>query len=144
VLTYNGDAGTATVSHGWSSGSPDPQPQDTYEISLSEIPEAVERHRGGRSHVATEGEGFADDWLRGRGIAPGTVRMVTVPMLSGGACTGSVAFGFDRNGFENSPTEQEVGLLRVFAGVLIRALEHRKAADSARQAQTNCWRSGPQ
>jgi len=126
VFDYDFDRQIAINRFEWCSPGTEPQMDLLQSLPLQEIEAGVARHREGMPHhvpvVADLPEGRLRDVLEPQGIQS----MLAVPMLSDGACIGSV--GFDFVAEPHTFSMEENALLTVFAELLVN-LREREAVE---------------
>ncbi len=130
VFDYDCNRGTAVNTYEWCAPGIEPQIDKLRGVPLEDISAGVELHRQGRAHHLPDLSGLPDGPLRGLLEAQGIKSLLTVPLLSDGECVGAV--GFDRVRGVQAFSQEEHGLLSVFAEVLVSLRKRQEAEERLR------------
>ena len=132
LFTYDWDQQTATNTHEWCAPGVRPVIDDLQQVSVARMQEWVERHLAGEPVYR---EDTSDPALeaaeREQWVAQGITALITLPLMSEGACVGFV--GFDVVDGPRSWDQKDRELLGVFAELLAHA-EERRTMERVREA----------
>jgi PAS domain S-box-containing protein len=130
VFDYDFARGVAVNTHEWCAPGIEPQIDTLQALPLEHISDGVDLHRRGRVHHLPDLSALPEGKLRRVLEAQGIKSLLTVPLLSGGECVGSVGFDYVRHPHVFS--QEEHGLLAVFAEVLVNLRERRGTEERLR------------
>lgn len=130
VFDYDFARGVAVNTYEWCAPGIEPQIESLRALPLEHISAAVELHRRGRAHHLPDLSALPDGELRRVLEAQGIRSLLTVPLMSGGECVGSV--GFDCVRHPHVFSQEEHGLLSVFAEVLVNLRERQGTEERLR------------
>ncbi len=126
VFAYDFGRDVATNTFEWCAPGIAPHIENLQALPLESIGDAVKLHRRGEAHHIPDVSDLQDQQLRTVLQEQGIQSLLTVPLFSGGECSGSVGFDFVR--CRHLFSEEEHGLLAVF-GELLAGVWERQAAE---------------
>jgi len=130
VFDYDFDRELAVNSYEWCAPGIAPQIDQLQSLPLQEIDDAVKLHRQGLSHHVPDVQELPAGSLR-EVLEPQDISsLLTVPLVSAGACVGAVGFDWVRE--EHTVTPEEHGLLTVLAELLVNLREREEAQERLR------------
>ncbi len=131
LFKYDFEAHTSSNTHEWCAEGIPPQIQNQQDLSLDASPALVDIHRRGElfhvSNVADLPEGWLKDFLLHQGIRS----VILLPLMGSSDCLGFV--GFDSVREQHDHDQEEQGLLRLFASMLVNVYERQRADTQVRQ-----------
>lgn len=113
IFAYDFENGVAVNTYEWCADGIDPQIEMLQALPLQAIEEAIALHRSGRTHYVADVSALPPGRMRSILEPQGIKSLLTVPILSGDLCVGSV--GFDFVSEHHAFSEHEQGVLTVFA-----------------------------
>jgi len=132
LFTYDWDQQTCTNTHEWCAPGVRPVIDDLQQVNVARMQDWVDRHRAGQPVYREDTSDPAleaaerDEWA-----AQGITALITLPLMSEGACVGFV--GFDVVDGPRTWDAQDLELLGVFAQLLAHA-EERRTMERVRQS----------
>jgi two-component sensor histidine kinase len=130
VFAYDFGRDVATNTFEWCAPGIAPHIENLQALPLESIRDAVKLHRRGEAHHIPDVSDLDDQQLRTVLQEQGIQSLLTVPLFSGGKCSGSVGFDFVR--CRHLFSEEEHGLLAVFGELLTSVWERQGAAERLR------------
>ncbi len=125
IFAYDLSAGIGRNTHEWCAPGIEPRIRTLQALALENIREAIDLHQRGRPHFIPDLSLLPIGSMRYILDPQGIKSLLTVPLMDGGRCVGSVGFDSVQRTYAYSENERDV--LTVFAQMLVN-IEHRKQA----------------
>ena len=125
LFAYDERRKVATNTHEWCASDIEPQREGLQVVPFQLLGEVYRAHRRGEPYVVPDVAELPDEWLRDFFSEQSIQSLLTVPLMTAGGCTGFVGFDFVRD--RHLPSDEERGLLTVFARIVVNAMERREA-----------------
>ena len=125
VFAFDETGMVATNTHEWCASDVDPVRDELQTVSVTLLGRLHAAHRRGEPFIAADVLELPLGELRSHLTEQKIRSLVTVPLMAGGRCEGFVGFDFVRS--RRLPSDEEVGLLTVFARILVTATQRQEA-----------------
>ena len=139
IFDYDFDRQTCRNTHEWCAPGIEPEIDTLQNVPLSQMPDWVEAHRAGRPiyipKVLAMPPGVARDILHSQGIQS----LIAVPILEAGRSIGFIGFDSIRQTYVYS--EHELGLLRIFAELLVNIRMRKRVEEDQIQLESRLMQS---
>lgn len=135
LFSYDFGQSTCTNTYEWCKEGIEPQIDKLQAVPLEDITDWVTTHRGGESVYIPDVLSLPDGRLRGILEPQGIKSLLTVPLMSEGESIGFV--GFDYIQQPHAYSENERGLLMVFAQLLVNIQRRQRTEILLRESESN-------
>ncbi len=125
LFVYDDRRMAASNTHEWCASDVEPQREELQDVQMALLAPVHDSHSRGEPYVVSNTLELPEGELRAFFSGQGILSLVTVPLVTGGHCSGFVGFDFVRD--RHLPSEEEIGLLTVFARILVNATQRRDA-----------------